>query len=158
MMNGFTRDKSTRLRAATNDDWAMLLAWRNDSGTRESSIDTGVVSEDGHRNWLAASLTNPDRHLFVVEVEGEPVGTTRLDRREDGWEISITVAPEQRGKGFGGVMLDATTEWFDENIGEPVMLSTIKPSNPASLALFAKKGYEVVREDADLVYLELKRD
>ena len=54
-------------------------------------------------------------------------------------------------------MLDVTTEWFDENIGDDVILSTIKPSNPASLALFAKKGYEVVREDADLVHLELKR-
>ena len=157
MMNGFTRDKSTRLRPATADDWEMLLDWRNDPVTRESSIDTGVVSEDGHRAWLAASIASDDRHLFVVEVDGEPVGTTRLDRRTGGWEISITVAPDQRGKGLGGVMLDVTTEWFDENIGDDVILSTIKPSNPASLALFAKKGYEVVREDADLVHLELKR-
>ena len=135
----------------------MLLAWRNDPGTRESSIDTEPVAEDSHRRWLDASIASLDRHLFVVEVDGEPVGTTRLDRREGGWEISITVAPEHRGKGMGGELLDVTTEWFDANLGESVILSTIKPSNPASLALFANKGYVVVREDPDLVHLELRR-
>lgn len=158
MMNGFTRDKSTRIRLATAGDWALLLEWRNDEGTRLSSINTEPVAEDPHRAWLDASISSPDRHLFIVEVDGEPVGTTRLDRREDGWEISITVAPEHRGKGLGGVLLDVTTEWFDREIGGDAILSTIKPSNPASLALFAKKGYSVVREDPDLVHLELKRN
>ena len=56
----------------------MLLDWRNDPGTRESSIDMGVVSEDGHRAWLDASIASGDRHLFVVEVDGKPVGTVFL--------------------------------------------------------------------------------
>ena len=158
MMNGFTRDKSTRLRLATADDWAMLLEWRNDEQTRIHSIDQNPVAEADHRRWLDATLVNPDRKLFVVEIDGEPVGTTRLDRRENRWEVSITVAPEQRGKGYGSVLLDLTADWFDENIGGDVILSTIKPSNPASLALFAKRGYVVVREDEDLVHLELRRN
>lgn len=136
----------------------MLLAWRNDPGTRESSIDTEPVAEENHRRWLDASIASDLRHLFVVEVDGEPVGTTRLDRRENGWEISITVAPEHRGKGLGGDLLDVTTEWFDENIGGAFILSTIKPSNPASLSLFAKKGYAITHEDPDLIHLELRRD
>lgn len=135
----------------------MLLEWRNDEGTRQSSINTDPVDAESHRRWLDASIDSPDRHLFVVEVDGVPVGTTRLDRRETGWEISLTVAPEHRGKGFGSELLDVTTEWFDANIGGDVILSTIKPSNPASLALFAKMGYAVTREDDDLVHLELRR-
>lgn len=156
-MNGFTRDKSTRIRLATADDWELLLRWRNDEQTREHSIDQNPVAEADHRAWLEASVVSDDRHLFVVEVDGEPVGTTRLDSRDTGWEISITVAPEHRGKGLGSVLLDVTADWFDENIGANVILSTIKPSNPASLGLFAKKGYVVVREDVDLIHLELAR-
>lgn len=135
----------------------MLLEWRNDPDTRANSIDQNEVAEADHRRWLESSLVNPDRHLFVIEVDGEPVGTTRLDRRDNGWEVSITVAPDHRGRGMGQAMLDVTTEWFDENIGGDVILSTIKPSNPASLALFAKLGYLIVREDPDLVHLELRR-
>lgn len=136
----------------------MLLAWRNDEQTRLMSIDTEPVPEDAHQRWLAASLVSVDRHLFVAEVDGVPVGTTRLDRRDGGWEISITVAPEARGAGHGRQLLDMTAEWFDENIGEGVILSTIKPSNPASLSLFTKIGYVVVAEDDQLVHLELRRD
>ncbi len=158
MMNGFTRDKSTRLRRAVFDDWSMLLAWRNDEQTRLMSIDTEPVPEDAHQRWLAASLVSADRHLFVAEVDGFPVGTTRLDRRDRGWEISITVAPEARGAGHGRQLLDMTAKWFDDNIGEEVILSTIKPSNPASLSLFTKIGYVVVAEDDQLVHLELRRD
>lgn len=135
----------------------MLLAWRNDPVTRESSIDTEPVAEENHRRWLDASIGSDDRHLFVVEVDGEPVGTTRLDRRQGGWEISITVAPEHRGKGLSGELLDVTTEWFDGNIDGDVILSTIKQTNLASLALFAKKGYTITREDLDLIHLELRR-
>ena len=133
------------------------MRWRNDEQTREHSIAQNVVAEADHRAWLDASIASDDRHLFVVEVDGEPVGTTRLDRRATGWEISITVAPEKRGAGFGSVLLDVTADWFDDNIGGGVILSTIKPSNPASLGLFAKKGYVVVREDPDLIHLELAR-
>ena len=156
-MNGFTRDKSTRIRLATTDDWELLLRWRNDEQTREHSIDQSVVTETDHRRWLDASIASDDRHLFVIESAGDPVGTTRLDRRDAGWEISITVAPEHRGKGLGSVLLDVTADWFDHNIGGNVILSTIKPSNPASLGLFEKNGYVVVREDPDLVHLEQVR-
>ena len=133
------------------------MRWRNDEQTREHSIDQSVVTEADHRRWLDASLSSSERHLFVIETAGQPVGTTRLDRRDAGWEISITVAPDHRGKGLGSVLLKVTADWFDENIGANVILSTIKPSNPASLGLFEKNGYIVVREDPDLVHLELVR-
>ena len=132
----------------------MLLEWRNDATTREMSLNTEAVSEEDHRRWLRASLANPDRRLFVCEVDGEPVGTTRLDRREGGWEISITTAPRHRGAGHGRTMLALTAAWFEENLKEGLILATIKPTNQASLALFTRNGYTIVSQDGEQVHLE----
>ena len=95
-----------RAREATDADAELLLGWRNDPRTRQASRSTTVVTPAEHLAWLRGVGADPGRLLLVVDHEDEPVGTVRFDRRDgDGWEVSITVAPEHRGRGLAGAVL-----------------------------------------------------
>ncbi|MEU0795628.1 GNAT family N-acetyltransferase [Amycolatopsis sp. NPDC005961] len=129
-------------REATETDAELLLGWRNDPRTRQSSRSTAVVALDEHLAWLRGVLADPDRLLLVVEHEDAPVGTVRFDRRDgDGWEVSITLAPESRGRGLSGAVLAEGERAARERLGVRVVLAAVHLDNTASAKLFERAGY-----------------
>lgn len=147
------------LRAATSDDGARLLAWRNDPETRRQSVTQGEVAAADHATWLARSLASDDRTLLVAEHEGTPVGTVRLDREPaDAWEVSITVAPEARGKRLASAMLVAA-EAVARTRGAILLTARIRKDNAGSLAAFERAGYHafVTRTEGGAEYWHAER-
>jgi RimJ/RimL family protein N-acetyltransferase len=132
-----------RVRPATEADADALLRWRDDPVTRAASRDTGEVGVEQHRAWLVTTLADPGRHLLLAADDGGDVGTLRWDRRDDGeWEVSVTVAPERRGRSLAATLLRAGEEWLAEH--EPAahtMLAKVHVDNTASLRLFDAAGY-----------------
>lgn len=129
------------LRPATSDDAAQLLVWRNDPTTRAMSITDGEVSPSDHAAWLGKTLGSADRKLFVAESGGQAIGQIRLDRAAGAtWEISITVAPNARGKGFSPAMLRAA-ETPAKELGGKRLVAVIKKGNESSVRAFKGAGY-----------------
>lgn len=128
-------------RPARQDDARMLLEWRNDPVTRRNSRDRSLVDADGHGAWLARSLADDDRRLLVVEEGGVPVATCRWDRiSTTDWEVSITVAPDARGRGVAGRALAAAEHALV--VPAPVrMVAVIHRDNTASQRVFERAGY-----------------
>ena len=87
------------MRPATMDDAGLLLAWRNDPVTRASCRCSEPVDWAEHAAWLERVLADPTREISIHELNGVPVGTTRLDWSDGEAEFSITVAPKYRGRG-----------------------------------------------------------
>jgi pseudaminic acid synthase len=128
------------LRRATSDDAARLLAWRNDPQTRANSITNDLVTREQHEAFLARSLSAQDRWLFVGEA-GLPVGTIRLDI--DGaaaMEVSLTVAPDARGKGYSVALLRAV-EAEALKLGAVQLVAVLRPDNLHSKRAFEAAGY-----------------
>jgi len=93
-------------------------------------------------------MRDPARHLFVAETGGVAVGTVRADRREDGWILSWTVAPEHRGRGHGKAMVALASD-----LTPGPLLAEIKTGNGASVAIAEAAGFSLVREaDGVLVF------
>lgn len=127
------------VRAATAADADLLLAWRNDEQTRAWSRTAAMVGRTEHRAWLARVLADPDRLLLVAEHGSHPVGTVRLDRVSGAeWEVSVTVAPEQRGRGLAARILAAGEATLG---GGVTIFANVHRDNAASLALFRRAGY-----------------
>ncbi len=149
------------LSPATDDDRDALLAWRNDPETREASVSTAPVSEDDHAKWLRATLASDDRVLWVARSEGARVGQARIDRsREAGdgaWEVSITVAPEARGKKLSTPLLSAIEAPARER-GARLLVARIDAKNSKSIATFKRAGYyafvERTVDGRDFVFCE----
>jgi RimJ/RimL family protein N-acetyltransferase len=142
-------------RAATSWDSGMLYEWRNDPETRANSRDTAHVDATAHARWFRRSQMNPDRMICIAEtgMAGVPVAVIRLDRRADNsFELSWTVAPEHRGKGYGTEVLKR----FIAELPRPVRLyAEIKPSNLASLKMAERAGMQQQGMHDDLLLFEL---
>ncbi len=139
-------------RRATMLDLERLLQWRNDSFTRQNSINTEPVQRETHERWLKASLENRKRKLYIAEISGEPVGTVRLDQQESGWELSWTVAPAARGKGIGKRMVKEATNLITGNL-----TARVKDGNLASVRIAEYAGFHPVSRSGELVIFCLKR-
>ncbi|CAN5925699.1 hypothetical protein BH11MYX4_BH11MYX4_36990 [soil metagenome] len=128
------------LRPATNDDAPSLLDWRNDAGTRRASISQAGVTEAEHRAWLTKTLASTERELYVAWQGDRRVGTARLDRDGATWEVSITVAPEERGKKLASALL-ADVEKRAREQGVRILTARIRADNAPSVAAFKRAGY-----------------
>ena len=127
-----------KLRLAEMADRDLLFAWRNDPLTRANSRFTAEVPYGHHVQWLAETLAARQVRLFVGEVDGLLVGTSRLDLSSHDSEVSITVAPEHRGEGYARPLLALTLEH------RPMELPTvaqIEVTNTPSLVTFLKEGF-----------------
>lgn len=149
-------------RPATESDAERLLAWRNDPGTRTASRSTDPVSAADHGRWLAGVLADPARLLLVAARGGAPVGTVRFDRlAPDLWEVSITLAPEARGRRLAVPVLaagEAAWRAAGAHVGAAGLLAHVRPENAASLRLFEASGYRRdARYDEDDVVGLVKR-
>ncbi|WP_033105011.1 bifunctional UDP-2,4-diacetamido-2,4,6-trideoxy-beta-L-altropyranose hydrolase/GNAT family N-acetyltransferase [Microbacterium profundi] len=128
-------------RRATADDARTLFDWRNDDTTRAMSRDSSVLKWESHRAWLERCLADADRQLFLIEDGHRNVATVRWDRRAGSdWEISITVAPVNRGRGLGRAALIAGENALIS--AQPIrMLARVHENNAASRRLFLSAGY-----------------
>lgn len=118
------------LRPVTFEDAKMLLVWRNDPETRQQSRNRQEVTWDDHVLWLKRSLSNPRRKLYLAEEAGALIGTVRSDQIEKGVvELSWTIAPAARGKGWGKKMV---LEFVREFHPQDQLTATIRKGNIAS--------------------------
>jgi RimJ/RimL family protein N-acetyltransferase len=130
-----------QLRKAIFDDWKMLLDWRNDPTTRLNSFEQGEVSEQTHKIWFNKSLSNSNREIYILEDNNVPVGSIRSDNINDQYLLSWSIAPDQRGKGYGTKILEI---YLQDKKGE--FLAEIKPENIASIKMVQKNGFKQLNE------------
>ncbi len=140
------------LRQAGASDADLLLEWRNNPEAVRFSVSRREVGPAEHRQWLAHALASPTTRLWIAERGGIAVGQVRLDPRTDGHEVSLAVAPRERGRGvglelLGGLMALAVTE------GLQPLLARVDRDNVASIRVFLRAGFVQTRADARMIHL-----
>jgi spore coat polysaccharide biosynthesis predicted glycosyltransferase SpsG/RimJ/RimL family protein N-acetyltransferase len=147
-----------RYRPATVADADLLLQWRNEPAVRAVSTTTDEIAPSEHAAWLQRVLPDPDRTLLIAEREGVPVGSVRFDRDGADSEISITIAPAQRGRHVGAKAIAETTEL--ELAARPALgrvLARVGAANPASRRAFERAGYRLCATEGSWLVLESTR-
>lgn len=147
------------IRNAVEEDSADLLRWRNDPHTRAMSITTEPVSQQGHDRWYAAALKATGRRILIGSQGDAKVGMIRFDRISDRvQEVSICVAPEMRGKGFGSKLLGVGIHLAMGGGGFEAgqkLRAQIKPKNEVSLRTFKAHGFIQTGEAEGLLIFEM---
>ncbi len=124
------------LRPAQWRDVWRLYRWRNDPTTYQHCRQNAPVTFPTHLVWLWRTLRSPDVRLYIAKVEGQPVGTGRVDHVGADRELSITIDRRYRRRGYGTALIAALVEIA----GGPVR-ANIHLANTASLAVFAQAGF-----------------
>lgn len=134
-------------RRATLADGTVLYSWRTDPETARYSLSGGPGDLKSHMEWLACVLEDPHRQLLIAEVNGSAIGTVRLDDAPDGWtELSWTVNPEFRGRGFGSKMVGMASREAGRRYKARIL-----SSNEPSLRLVRSCGFQVESEHQGLL-------
>lgn len=147
---------TVRLRRATPADAERLWHWRNDPETRRASFSDAEVSRADHEQWFAETLGRPDQRLYVALVGDADVGTARLDVAGGEAVVSVTVAPEWRGRGVATALLRALADEAFADAALTRLIAHVKASNPASRAAFERAGFRVI-SDRDVATLVRER-
>lgn len=143
-----SRHLPVELRPAALDDGPLILTWRNDPQTRAGSLQRAEVPLEDHRAWMKTTLASATRRLFIACLENRPVGQLRLDLRTDGsWEVSLTIAPQERGKRLATGVLVAG-EGIARSLGATCLVARIRVGNEASVRAFKAAGYYAFVEGA----------
>ena len=156
-------------RRAVLSDAMWLLALRNDPETVLWSISGMPVSAHEHASWFAITITDPTRALMVVEADSAEtalglvtyIATYRLDRiGSDQIEVSLTVAPEHRGRGYADrVIILAARHAMRE--GPESVIALVKRGNTRSLRAFLRAGFRLnppSTDDGDLLLLAARSE
>jgi RimJ/RimL family protein N-acetyltransferase len=130
------------LRRAEETDAERLLAWRNDPETRANSRRQHILT------WaeLIEAAPGTQRETYVGEIDGNPVGSVRLDYTGQDCELSWTVAPESRGHGIGRALVAAAIAQARTNM----LIAAIKPDNLASRRIAEALGFTQYGEEQGL--------
>ena len=133
------------------NDAELLFQWKNDKATIENSITKRGVTMEEHLNWLQNVIDNPQRQLFILDVDGISVGQLRLDLEGVTAEISYGLGAEFRGKGLGKVLLEQA-ETLAETFAISELTAEVLPHNIASQKLFKNLGFEEEKKEDIYVY------
>jgi RimJ/RimL family protein N-acetyltransferase len=136
------------LRFANPGDADRLFAWRNDPVTLACFRSTAAVPREDHDRWMKFNVESGfgEHIVLIAEDAGEPIGVIRFDAdRKDimSYDVSITVAPEHRDRGFASKILAhacGLVQDFSLN-------AEVRHENMASKRVFESCGFSTVRSD-----------
>jgi RimJ/RimL family protein N-acetyltransferase len=134
------------VRLARYDDAALLWQWANDPIVRSNSFHSDPIPWEDHVRWFEARLRSESTRIWLGEDQGRPIGQVRYERDGDETEVAISVAPDQRGRGYASLLLTLTAPLACRSLGAAVLIAYILPDNGASAGAFAKAGYRRVGE------------
>ncbi len=133
-----------RQRRATFADAPLLYRWANDPDTRRASFHQRQIYWSQHLRWLSQVLKAPNIHLYIVLKGKQPVATYRLEVRKKTAVINLSVAPQSRGQGIGGELMNLIIVTAAK-LGVTKLMGEVKIENQASLRLFQKTGFIIAR-------------
>jgi phosphinothricin acetyltransferase len=136
------------IRPATLQDQPGILEIYNESVLNSTAtFDTDPRTPEKQLEWFNRHKAN--HPILVAEENGRIAGWASLSPWSDRCaydstvEVSVYLAPEQRGKGLGFQLLQQVTE-AGRKAGNHTILSRISSDNLASIRIHEKAGYSTV--------------
>lgn len=141
-MRDNSKSQAIYLREVTIDDVELLFKWVNDLGTRSNSFDPHMISWEEHKNWFEGMIRDPKQISYIMMHKDTPVGQIRFNLSENIAEISYSIAPQERGKGYGKLIIHLAVMKIKSDYPEITKIrALVKPRNEASILCFERNGF-----------------
>ena len=140
------------LRKANIDDGELLLKWRNDPQVYLHYHNPEPVEREVHFRWFTSALEDTNRHIYIAEADGRPVGMIRFDADDKGREeLSWAVDPTLQRKGIGTAMLKEA-----RLISDKELVAEIKKENIGSIKMAESAGFMLDEENNGTLFYSSK--
>ncbi|MBM6402764.1 ribosomal protein S18-alanine N-acetyltransferase [Phycicoccus sp. CSK15P-2] len=111
-----------------------------------AELETRLFPDDAwsEASWWAELAARPRREYLVLEVGGRVAGYGGLDHGGEVTDVmTVAVAPEERGRGLGG-MLVGELERAARGRGAEHLMLEVRADNGAALGLYEGRGFTTV--------------
>lgn len=130
------------LRPVQADDCHLIWEWVNDPATRANSFSTAPIPWERHRNWFMTKLADPQSRFYLaLDSVAAPIGQIRYQIEGQTAVVSVSLAPNQRGRGYSDQIIQLASQQIFENTAVKLIHAYIKPDNVASIRAFTKAGF-----------------
>lgn len=130
------------LRKATLDDMQKVYNWRNHINIRKCSRNNEEIDFQQHQRWFREVLDDQNRLLLIGSVDKRDVAVLRYDIDNNKAEISVFLAPDEMGKGYGKALLAAGEKYIVANRPDvESVIAEVMAENKVSQKLFESSGY-----------------
>ena len=131
------------IRAVSMEDATTLYEWANDPVTRLNAINQEPIIWDNHIKWLSRKVGDSDNYMFIFaeKLSGRKIGLVRFDSDRDEYLISYLVDKDQRGNGWGEVIMKLAIKELVKKAGKVKLKAMVKEANIASSQVFINLAF-----------------
>ncbi len=143
------------VREAKISDAKVVWEWRHAGGATQFYKSDSVVPYQEHLEWFSDALGDTQRLMLIIEFEGSAAAHIRFDlngKARRTATISISIAPELRGRGLAQAFLIAGMD-FAASKGFREICALVHRQNIASFKLFGSCGFREGERDGKFVKL-----
>lgn len=137
-------DNSLVRRPVSLSDSDEILRWRNDPSTIITTRVGEPIQKNDHNIWTSERIKRHNDEPYFAYLIGEVlVAIVRLDSVVEGFEFSILVSPEWRGKKIATRVMVDILDFTFANYPEKKIIAWVKNSNKRSMNLFRNRGFHL---------------
>lgn len=135
-------NRGLRLRPVQAEDSRLIWAWANDPAARLQSFSSESIRWEQHQAWFEARMSDPLTRFYVaVDAHDRPIGQIRFQLEAESATVSVSLGPEQRGKGYGAALIRLGSQQIWSETSVMRIHAYIKQDNHASLRVFTDAEY-----------------
>jgi spore coat polysaccharide biosynthesis predicted glycosyltransferase SpsG/RimJ/RimL family protein N-acetyltransferase len=132
------------LRSANEQDLMLHYNWANEPETRNNSFSKEPITLETHIKWYLKKINSLDAALFVLLLDGTPIGSIRFDFNNASSILSFLIEKKYRNKGLGTVILEkGLAKIIEEHRKIKTVNGYVHQNNLASINSFLKVGFQI---------------
>ncbi|WP_158534739.1 GNAT family N-acetyltransferase [Romboutsia maritimum] len=139
------------LRKVTYEDCYLLFKWINDEAVRKNSFNSENIDIQEHKLWLKKKLQEENTKLYIILKDDCDVGVIRIEKNQEEYIISYSIAREFRGQKIGKQILIYIKEFMKGK----KLVGLVKHDNIASIKAFEGAGYKKIIEKEYIKFVSI---
>ena len=148
----FLDGKLIRLRPLTEDDFPLIVKWRNNENVRKNFIYREEFDLEGQKRWKETMIDTGKVIQFIIcekDSNDRPVGSVYLrdiDREKESAEYGVFIGEDDaRGKGYGKEAALMMTDYARKDLGLKELILRVFVYNLSAIKSYENAGF--VRTD-----------
>jgi UDP-2,4-diacetamido-2,4,6-trideoxy-beta-L-altropyranose hydrolase len=130
------------LRRARAEDCRLVWEWANELETRAVSLTPAPIPWEVHQKWFAQHMNSPACLFYLAANSHQAlVGQIRFDIKDANAVVSVSLAKEVRGRGYGAALIRRGAEQCFADSVVNLIRAFIMQNNENSVRAFLKAGF-----------------
>ena len=142
-----------QIRKASVKDARFFYELRNEKEVRKNFFNTKDIKYNDHLKWYKNKLKKKNV-IFLVALIGDSkkIGTIRYETDKIFTNISINISKKFRNLGYGSKIIKKSEKFLKKKL---IIISRIKNKNIASVKIFKKNKFKIIKNDNDLTLMKI---